>query len=302
MSSTRLFVRWRPVRAAMVLSVLVLTSQQVASVAAQAAASTRAAGLAPTDAWDTFSVDVTMRRHLVSADGAASAEAPLVRYRWTRSQRQGGWTSTIEIAGLAAPAIRSSRGQAPLSEPTTIVRIEDNEDGTAPRVYNRRGHLVRLPSVDDRRILGEPVPGSIDVPQLPDLTYPDAKRSSSPGRDWVDAFVAAPARKAARRSALQHRFGRTTGRVRHLDRFVTTSADGTMEVLADPASALPIEVNLVRDGALVAQSTLGYSVGANGALVRRSVRSEQVVATGSTNRAVARIELANVRLDRRGAR
>lgn len=300
MSSTRSTVRWLPAWAALVVFV-VLTSPWIAAVAAQAAAD-RAASLSPTDSWDTFSADVTIRRHLKSAAGDASAEAPLVRYRWTRSQRAGGWKSTIEIARLAAPMIRSTRGQALLAEPTTIVRIEDDEDGTAPRVYNRRGLLVRLPSVEDRRVLGEPVPGSLDVPKLPDLAYPDAKRSSTPGRDWVDAFVAAPSRKEARRAALQRRFGRTSGRVRHLDRFITTSADGTMEVLADPASALPIEVNVVRDGALVAQSTLGYSAGANGALIRRSVRSEHVVAADSGARAVAQIELSNVRLDRRGGR
>lgn len=302
MSSNSKVVAWLPVRAAVVLSALVLASQHPVSLGAQAAAADRAMSLSPTDTWDTFSADVTIRRHLVSADGAASAEAPQVRYRWTRSQREGGWKSTIEIAGLARPDIQSTRGRVPLAEPTSIVRIEDDEDGTAPRVYNRRGQMIRLPSVDDRRVLGEPVPGSLDVPRLPDLAYPDARRSSSPGRDWIDAFVAAPARKDARRAALQRRFGRTTERVRNLDRFVTTSAEGTMEVLADRVTALPVEVNIVRDGALVAQSTLGYGAGSHGALVRRSVRTEQLVAAGSSARAVAHIELSNVRLDRRGVR
>jgi hypothetical protein len=261
----------------------------------------RHSSLSPSDSWDTFSAEITMRRHLLTSDGP-SAEAPTVRYRWTRSQRATGWKSTIEITSVAAPSVRSANGPVLLDDGQTVVRIEDDEDGTPARVYNRHGDAIQLPSGDDRRVLGEPVAGSLKVPALPELAYPDATRPSNSGREWVDAFIATPSRKQLRRDALHNRFGRASGRVRNFDRFVSTDERHTVEVLADRTSALPIEINVARDGTLIAQSTIAYAPGTAGTLVRRSVRTEHIVSSDATRRAVASIELSNVRLERRGVR
>lgn len=301
--------------AATALSVIVLGSTGVATLVAQSAE--RTPSLSPADSWDTFSAEVTIRRHLLAPDGATSADAPTVRYRWTRSQRASGWKSTVEIAGLSAPTFRSSSrprskdaaaGPAVLLDPpTSVVRIEDDEDGTPVKVFDRQGRAMRLPSVEDRRVLGEPVAGSLQVPALPELAFPDARRAADTGREWVDAFIAVPSRKEARRDALRRRFGRATDRVRNLDRFITAEGAHTMEVLTDRTTAVPIEINVARDGVLVAQSTLTYGSGAGGALVRRAVRTEQTLSTtststNSTQRAVANVELSNIRLERRGRR
>lgn len=289
--------------AATALAVLASASTGSAVFVAEPAAD-RTPSLAPTDAWDTFSAEVTIRRHL-TVNGTRSAEAPAVRYRWTRSARPGGWKSTVEIAGLAAPTIRSSAGDTRrvlLDAPPSRVRIEDDEDGTPLRVYNERGEAMRLPGVEDRRVLGEPVPGSLHVPALPELAYPDAKRPAASGREWVDAFIASANRREVRRNALQRRFGRAAGRLKHLDRFLTADGQQTVEVLADRTSAVPIEINLARDGVLVTQSRLAYGPGAGGALVRRSVRTEHLVSSRSTERMVANVDLSNVRLERRGVR
>jgi hypothetical protein len=311
----RLFAVSAPLSmAAAALIVIAVCSTRVAALVAQSSERT---SLSPADRWDTFSADITIRRHLLASDGATSADAPTVRYRWTRSERAGGWKSIVEISGLAAPTIRSSSrpwskdaAASPavlLDAPTSVVRIEDDEDGTPVRVFDRQGRPMRLPSVEDRRVLGEPVAGSLQVPALPELAYPEARRTADTGREWVDAFIAVPSRKDARRDALHRRFGRAMDRVRELDRFVTAEGTHTMEVLTDRTTAVPMEINVAQDGVLVAQSTLTYGSGTDGALVRRAVRTEQTlsttsVSTKSTQRAVANVELANVRLERRGRR
>jgi hypothetical protein len=287
--------------AVVAVAVIALTPASVAILMAQHEPAGYAE-LSPADDWDTFSADVTIRRHMLTAEGKASAEAPTVRYRWTRAQRAGGWRSTIEITGLAAPTIRSPKGPVLLDRPASVVRIEDDEDGTPLRVFDRRGWPVRLPSVEDRRVLGDPVEGSLRVPALPELAHVDAKRPADRGRDWVDAFIAVPSRKSARREALNRRFGRANGRVRNLDRFVNGDANQTLEVLTDRTTAVPVEINVARDGGLVAWSTLTYDSAANGTLRRRAVHTEQRMSARSAERAVAHIELSNLRLERRGVR
>jgi hypothetical protein len=299
----RIAVSALPTRLAVtaLFAALALSATTIVPLTAQARVD-RTTDLSPADAWDTFTADVTMRRHLLSSSGVTSAEAPAVRYRWTRSQRRGGWTSTVEIADLSAPLIRSAQGRLALAESTSVLRVEDDEDGTMPRVYNRRGEAIRLPSIEDRRVLGEPVAGSLDVPPVPQLAYPDARRGSSAGREWVDAFIAAPAQKQARRAALRHRFGRSPGRVRNLDRFIAVDDGQTLELLADEQTGVPVEINVVRDGALAARSAITYATRTDGTLVRRTVRTEQRVSQRSSDRAVSTIDLANVRLERRGVR
>jgi len=239
---------------------------------------------------------------LLAKDGTVTAEAPTVRYRWTRSERAGGWKSTIEVTGLAAPAIQSLKGPVLLDQPTSVVRIEDDEDGTPLRVFDRHGRAMRLPSIEDRHVLGEPVAGVLRVPALPELAHSDARRRADHSRDWVDAFIAVPHRKSARRDALNRRFGGAEGRVRDLDRFVTADGNHTMEVLTDRTSAVPIEINVARDGMLVTQSTLTYDAESGGTLRRRAVHTEQRLSTTADERAVAHVELSNIRLERRGGR
>ncbi len=242
-----------------------------------------------------------MRRHLVSPAGIVRAEAPAVRYRWTRTQRPRGWTSAIEITQLLAPRIRSANGHLTMAEPAPVVRVEDDEDGTAPRVYDRRGRPIRLPSTEDRRVLGEPVAGSLEVPRLPHLAAPDLRRVASVGREWVDAFIAPASRATARRAALRQQYGGSPGRLRNLDRFVRREGRDTIEVLADAAAGVTVEVNSGRDGQLTARTVVSYAPRADGALVRRAVRTEQALAN-TAERAVSTMELANVRLERRGVR
>lgn len=286
---------------AVAVATLAVGSIDVATLVADTAAD-RFAALSPSDAWDTFSAELTIHRHLVAPDNTPAAQAPTVRYRWTRSKHRGGWRSVVDIPDITAPVVRTIKGVALLDRPPSVARIEDDEDGTPVRVFDRRGRAMRLPSVDDRRVLGEPVEGSLRVPALPEIAYPDAKRANSASRDWVDAFIAVPDRKTIRLDSLRRRFGGAVGRVRNLDRFVVSDAEQTIEVLADRTTAVPVEINVAHDQRLVGHSTVTYGAGPGGALVRQAVRTEQRLSSPSASRAVAQVEIAQVRLERRGER
>jgi hypothetical protein len=90
--------------------------------------------------------------------------------------------------------------------------------------------------------------------------------------------------------------------VRGLDRFVSTRAGEVTEVLSDPAWAVPVEINVTRDGALVSHSRLSYRQDPGAGLVRQRYVTERLISPESGDRAIVDVELDNVRLGRRGTR
>jgi hypothetical protein len=121
-------------------------------------------------------------------------------------------------------------------------------------------------------------------------------------RDWVDQLMPRADSAAARRAGLVRELGAPQGSVRGLDRFVSMDGGAATEVLSDPRWAVPVEINVVRDGALVSHNTLRYVEDPGAGLVRSSMRSEQLVSPESGDRAVVDIAFANIRLDRTGGR
>jgi hypothetical protein len=89
------------------------------------------------------------------------------------------------------------------------------------------------------------------------------------------------------------------GLVRGLDRFVKTDGGQIHEILADPESAVPVEVNLLQDGALLSHTTFGYAAAADGSLVRQSLHIERALPTPTGERAMIDTSYANVRVERR---
>ena len=96
--------------------------------------------------------------------------------------------------------------------------------------------------------------------------------------------------------------GSPQGLVRGLERFVQSRDGHTTEVLSDPAWSVPVEINVVRDGVLVSHSVLSYDEDPGAGLVRRRIRSEQLLSPESGDRALVDFELSNIRLDRGGVR
>lgn len=245
--------------------------------------------------WDTFSADVTVQHRRLTSDGLPiGTDPPPVRYRWERTEAAAGWKTVLTFHPLAASEQRATGRPQDLQY--GVARVEDDGDGTPPRVFNRLGQRMPLPAASDvglssaRHLLPETARlAAEDGAQLP---------TSLNGREWVESVIADPAKTQGRREELRRHFGRQAGKVRGLHRFVKAEANRTEEVLTDPTSALPIEMNVSEGGRLVWHGRFAYSRDRRGASTRRAMHVEQVVSeTGE--RLSTDVELANVRLERR---
>ena len=131
---------------------------------AQAAAS-KAASLAPTDAWDTFSADITLRRSRVDAAGQPAGDGVSAQqYHWERSSATGHWKTTMTLAPASPVWLRTLRGTAALDDRLLVARIEDDEDGSGPRIYNKRGDRLRTPGALDQLL---PATRGVEPGRLP---------------------------------------------------------------------------------------------------------------------------------------
>jgi hypothetical protein len=245
--------------------------------------------------WNMFSADITIRHSRVKADGRPTGGAtPAMRYRWERRLTGTGWKSTMTFENEAPVSVQSPGGRRPIENPFAIARIEDDEDGTPLRLFDRKGERIHVPSELQLRRQFNRVPGPLVANET---AVANAVRPRTFGREWSEAILAMPSKAAARREALERRFGRAAGRVRALDRFVSTHDQETTEVLADPQSALPLEINVVRSQALVSHTTMGYVRGEGGSLIRRSLRIERAIPDTAGERTATDVEINNVRLE-----
>ena len=255
--------------------------------------------------WNTFSADVTIRTQHQDSGGAKTGIDSLpVRYHWERRQAGSGWKSTITFN---REPVQIGQGARRLSiEPAiAIARVEDDEDGSPLRMYASDGRRIAPPSLQQLQQRVREANPNLDAmppenpadPAVRDSAQTRTARPAAGGRDWIAAFVATPGQKSARRARFDQQFVRR-GQVRGFDRFVRPDGDLTREVLADPASYVPVESNLVRGSERVSHIRFSYSTEADGSLVRRQVHVEQA-AMPSGERAVIDTEYANVRLERR---
>ncbi len=218
-----------------------------------------------------FSVDVVVERSIVQADGQVVHQLPPVRYRLTRSQTSTGRTSTVTLErSRAFPAT------GPLADPFAGFRVEYDERGGSPRVYNAKGERLPEPDLEKEGRVRASVP-LIESGSFGDLI---AKRAGA----------------TERRQHLQRDLGPPVGRVRGLDRFLSAQGEVTHEVLVDPADAVPVEVNLARNGALESHVTFDYQVLSDGSLLRRAARSESLVPGRPDHRLLTRTTYGNVQL------
>jgi hypothetical protein len=255
----------------------------------------RASAAPAAETWNTFSADITIRNSRVKADGGpAGGATTAMRYRWERRLTGAGWKSTMTFENETPVSLQSQGGRKQIENPFAIARIEDDEDGTPLRFFDRAGERVHVPSELQLRRQFNRVPGPLVANET---ALANAVRPRTFGREWSETILATPSKAAARRAALERRFGRPAGRVRALDRFVSTHDQETTEVLADPQSALPLEINVVRSQALVSHSTMGYVRGEGGALIRRSLRIERAIPDTAGERTTTDVEINNVRLE-----
>jgi hypothetical protein len=237
-----------------------------------------------------------------AAHASATNDSPL-KYRLVRVQSGPFWKTTMMVIGATRSDVVAPNGQFQ-TIPPTVSRIEDDGDGSEPRFYDLQGGLLRQPAKRDRQKMGTPesVFASTDALAVSRPAAAQSQRPADGGRDWVDALMPSLEKKGVRRAALQNRFGSAVGKVRGLDRYIETTADQTLEVLADEDLSVPVEINLLRGGVLESHATFVYEAGPRGTMVRRRAHVEHAMPDGPERknaRMVLDVELANVTLEDR---
>lgn len=215
-------------------------------------ASAQAPGTPP-QAAEVFSADVVVEDTIVDAQGAVVETRPATRYRLSRRRVEGG----IETE-LAYPKGRLFE-KGPLVDPRGGSRIVFGPAGTGTRIYDAAGALVT----------------AIDAPPPPSAARDDA------------TLVFADRDLRQRQAALQRTNGRAQGRLGRRDRYLSHDGDATTETLVEPGTMLPVEINVVRGGALVERSMLDYARMPGGRWYLARTRSEAAMPDGSGRRFVS---------------
>jgi hypothetical protein len=291
-----------PAAAALVALAIAVTSSPALAQTAKPRQPARSTVSRAAD-WDRFRADITLKRTHVDAAGQKKGDfSPDITYRWERTKNGSGWKTRITLVGRSQPLVHSQNGTRPIQVPVAVSRIEDDEDGTPMRFYGSDGKELRVPSIEELQRLVPDV-----APPRPPVPSPAAQPAPTPrpgvtGRDWADSILVPAGKRDARRQALQQEFGASVEQVRKLDRYVGVAGQARRELLVDPKSAVPMEVNVAVDGVLVSHATFEYEPQADGSLLRRRTRTEQRLSAASEDRLVSEIELTNVRFDRGGAR
>ena len=249
--------------------------------------------------WNTFSAEVTLNRYDIGADGKpAGFKAPAVTYRFERIAVPWGWRTSFSLIAAERQKVQSLKGPDREVDSLSVVRVEDDGDGTPIRVTTRDGRrpVSRLPVSAVRDGLEKVLSLNPDLPASL-FTTPRAKpNQSASDRDWVDSIVASPGKSTARRAALISRHGGSTGRHQGFDRYESVQGPHRIEVLADPQSSVVVAVNTFRDGIALDRTTLIYTQ-ADGALVRKGIRSERRVS--AETRVVTEVEFSKVTFEQR---
>ncbi len=277
--------------------------RQLGAAPQVSAATTTLASLRPTDPWNTFTADITIRRKQVAEDGKPVSSAPTVTYRWEQQQVPWGWKTTMTLGQQERQTSQSLLvGSRELDSPVNVARAEDHGDGSPLRIFDKNGRSIDAQSLDVRKRLERFVGPRGNLP-LDDAS--DAARSRKPGargKEWLESIVADPRKASARRSRLERKYGKTVGQAKGFDRRLARTADGAVEVLSDRTSGLPVEINVSRNGGLESHTAIAYVRGADDTVVRRAVHREQLLPNGRGRRVVTDVEFSNVRLENRSGR
>jgi hypothetical protein len=285
----------------------------------------RTPGVAPPATWDTFSADLTIRRQLLRRDGTVGLQGPEMRYRWTRTLTERGWKTAMTLVSASAATVQTDKGPQAVSRKIPVSRIEIGDPQTPTRIFDTDGRMAFLlpsqaPPAESGGAAARPgrelergsepgtQPASMAEALAAAIALPTSHGASelpagaARSRDWVEHLMPTRAAGPVRRAALVRAMGHPHGLERGLDRFLANADGETTEVLSDPAWGVPVEINVVRDGALVSHTSFGYAEDPGAGRIRRRMRSEHLLSPESGDRSVVDVELSNIRLDRGGAR
>jgi hypothetical protein len=214
-----------------------------------------------------MSVEVSITHTMVDKDGKLAFPVPApTRFTVVRTRRSARWQTVVTYRKHAGTPTRAS------SHPLDGARVEFDEDSGATRVYDSAGELNTLLSTD-----------SAAGPSL----------AQAP-KQWLEGLIASDAGRFTRSRDLSEKYGQPVGREDGLDRYLVHREGVVEEVLADPRSALPREINTVRDGILESHIVFDYDRRGDGTWMRRRMRAEQIVPGEAGHRARTTVEFANL--------
>ncbi len=175
-----------------------------------------------------FRADVVIDEQVVDEQGAVLETRPQTRYRMT--VRRSGRRLRTEI--VYPPARLLTTG--PLVDPRGGYRLVFDGDMANGRIYDATGALVFGPA-------DEAAPAA------------DAGGAAAPGLVVEDRDL------MTRKRDLVQRFGPALERVTGRDRYLASEGNRLTETLVEPTTNLPVEVNILSDGALEQRTALAYA-------------------------------------------
>lgn len=214
-----------------------------------------------------MSVEISITHTMLDAEGnpALPPSAPAM-FKVTRTRQSSGWLTVVTYGKHAGRATRAS------AHPLDGARVEFDEGANTARVYDADGKLNTQLSRD----------------------FSDGMPAARGAGQWLEGLVATDEDRFVRARDLSEKYGRPQGRAAGLDRFLWHRDGVVEEVLADPRSALPREINTVRDGVLESHIVFDYDRRTDGTWLRRSIRTEQIVPGAPNQRTRTTVEFTNL--------
>jgi hypothetical protein len=204
---------------------------------------------------------------------------------------------------LSPPSVRRSVRKRKEKEvdSLSVVRLEDDGDGTPIRVTTRAGRrpVSRLPVSVVKNGLDAVLSSNPDLPASLFTTKKTKPVTVGCGPRLGRFDDRHPARNSERRDRLVKRYGRSTGKQQGFDRYESVQGPHRIEVLTDPQTSVVVAVNTLRDGVALDRTTLithkhRRCSGSQG------IRSESRI--DSERRAVTEIEFSKVKFEQREGR
>lgn len=205
-----------------------------------------------------FSATVVVTRAVVDPKGALLRELPPSRYHL--AQYADGRLRLTMLPQAGVPATGA------MGDAFAGITVE-NDAGGQLHVRDKDGRSLSLDR-DDARGWTTAAPGT-------------------------EPLIAPAAERPGRLSVLERRFGRPRGRVRGLDRYLAKDGTKVHEVLVNPDSALPAEVNVADGTTLVEHHRFEYARLGRG-WVRTRAASETAIPGTPSQRLVAVSTMADV--------
>jgi hypothetical protein len=254
------------------------------------------AGPQPGPRWNAFRADIEMsQRRVTPAGQVVGVTPPRLSFHFERTRGARGWKTAMRLNRAEPAVVQTQSGPKSLDNPFLIGRIEfDEADGRGPRFYDQQGQEIQDPAVVGQQLLH---PGSGPSPAVSPRPHPSfSSTPAAANQNWMDAIIATPDARDARRRRFEQRFGPESGTSGRLRRFVLQRGADQQELLVDPDTELPVDVTVTSHGALVRHTHIGYTAYAGGVLARKSLQTEAAI-PDSADHLVTDIELSNISVD-----